>query len=68
MRAFHVLGVLHEAISFIIRESLLRILEDDLLSHFADGPASEAYFGAAGLTDAQIRQRQKARPPQAKSA
>jgi hypothetical protein len=57
--SLNVLGVLHEAISFIIRESLLRILEADLLSQFADGPASEAYFGAAGLTDSQIRQRQK---------
>jgi hypothetical protein len=64
----NLLGVLHEAISFIIRESLLRILEADLLHHFADGPASEAYFGAAGLTDSQIRQRQRALPPQAKGA
>ncbi|HYL83004.1 MAG TPA: hypothetical protein VE263_02120 [Candidatus Angelobacter sp.] len=42
--------VLNEAISFIIRASLLRILEQNLLSHFADGPASELYFGGHGLT------------------
>lgn len=67
--SLNVIGVLHEAISFIIRESLLRILEDDLLNHFANGPASESYFGAAGLTDSQIRQKQKsALTPQPKSA
>jgi hypothetical protein len=41
---------LTEAASRIIRASLLRILEDNLLKHFADGPASEAFFGAQGLT------------------
>jgi hypothetical protein len=40
---------LHEALSFIIRASLLKILEDGLLSHFADGPSSKEYFGAHGL-------------------
>src|SRR5260370_26616958 len=58
-QSLNLLEVLHEAISFIIRESLLRVLEHDLSNHFADGPASEAYFGAAGLTDSQIRQRQR---------
>jgi hypothetical protein len=41
--------VLHEALSFIIRASLLKILEEDLLNHFADGPASQAYFLSHGL-------------------
>lgn len=66
--SLNLLAVLHEAISFIIRESLLRILENDLLNHFADGPASKSYFGAAGLTDSQIRQKQKALAPQPKIA
>jgi hypothetical protein len=43
-------GTLTEAISFIVRQSLLRILKDGLLDKFADGPASEAYFTAHGLT------------------
>jgi hypothetical protein len=42
--------MLTEAASRIIRASLLRILEDNLLKHFADGPASEAFFGAQELT------------------
>jgi hypothetical protein len=49
--------VLIEALSFIIRKSLLRILRDGLLNSFADAGASEAYFGAAGLTNAAIRRR-----------
>jgi hypothetical protein len=46
-----------EALSFIIRKSLLRILRDGLLNSFADAGASEAYFGAAGLTNGAIRRR-----------
>jgi len=42
--------MLTEAASRIIRASLLRILEENLLKHFADGPASEAFFAAQGLT------------------
>jgi hypothetical protein len=52
-------GVLHEALSFIIRASLLRILDDNLLPHFADGPASESYFGGNGLTDPLLRAKLK---------
>ncbi len=36
--------VIHEALSFIVRASLLKILEENLLNHFVDGPASQAYF------------------------
>jgi hypothetical protein len=50
--------VLFEAQSFIIRTSLLRILRDGLLDHFASASASEAYFEANGLTNSQIRARQ----------
>jgi hypothetical protein len=47
--------VLLEAASFIVRTSLLKILRDDLLNHFTDAGPTEAYFGAQGLTNAQIR-------------
>jgi hypothetical protein len=42
--------VLTEAASRIIRASLLRILEENLLKEFSDGQASELYFGGQGLT------------------
>lgn len=45
-----VYAMLFEAQSCIIRTSLLRILRDGLLSHFADASSAEAYFGAQGLT------------------
>jgi len=45
---------LTEGISFIVRQSLLKILRDDLLEKFADGPSSEAYFTANRLTKTQI--------------
>jgi hypothetical protein len=47
--------VLLEAASFIVRTSLLKILRADLLNHFSDAGPAEAYFGAQGLTNAQIR-------------
>jgi len=47
--------VLLEAASFIIRISLLKILRDGLLNHFADATPAEAYFGAQGLTNSAIR-------------
>lgn len=53
--------VLHEAISFIIRASLLRILDERLMNHFANGPASEAYFGAEGLTSPVLRAQMRIR-------
>jgi hypothetical protein len=43
-----------EAASFIIRESLLKILRDGLLDHFADAAPAEVYFGAHGLTNSQL--------------
>ena len=42
--------VLMEACSFIVRHSLLKILREDLLEHFASAASSEAYFGKEGLT------------------
>lgn len=53
----NVFQVLFEAQSFIIRKSLLKILHDELLNHFADAAPAEAYFGGMGLTKAAIRGR-----------
>jgi hypothetical protein len=46
--------VLMEACSFIVRHSLLKILRDELLEHFASADSSEAYFGKEGLTHAVL--------------
>jgi hypothetical protein len=43
-----------KAVSFIVRSSLLRILQDNLLAKFANGPASEGYFAAQRLTRSAI--------------
>lgn len=45
-----VYAVLFEAQSAIIRASLLKILRENLIVHFADAASSETYFGAQGLT------------------
>jgi hypothetical protein len=52
-----VYAILFEAQSFIIRNSLLKILRDGLLSHFADARSAEAYFGTQGLTKDKLRSR-----------
>jgi hypothetical protein len=52
--------VLAEAASFIVRASLLRILRDGLLDHFADAGPAEAYFGAQNLTKSALRAAQRA--------
>jgi len=52
---------LTEAASRIIRASSLRILEDNLLEEFANGPASETYFGSKGLTRSALYARLKAK-------
>ena len=52
--------MLLEATSFVIRHSLLKILRGNLLDKFADAAASDAYFGAQGLTKAMLK---KARIP-----
>jgi hypothetical protein len=54
--------VLTEAASRIIRGSLLRILEDNLLKEFANGPASEAYFGSKGFTRSVLYAKLKTKP------
>jgi hypothetical protein len=42
--------MLTEALSFIVRRSILTILKDGLLNDFADASTSEAYFLSKGLT------------------
>jgi hypothetical protein len=51
--------VLIEALSFVVRKTLLRVLRDNLLNHFENAASSEAYFGAAGLTNTSLRQAQR---------
>jgi len=57
-----ILTILHDGLSFIIRASLLRILKNNLLQHFVDGPTSEMYFGAAELTNSALNKRAKTSP------
>jgi len=52
--------VLFEAVSFIIRTSLVKILREGLLDHFANASAAEAYFDGHDLTNSKIRFRQHA--------
>ncbi len=47
--------VLLEAASFIIRASLVKILRDGLLDHFADAAPAEAFFSAHGLVNSVLR-------------
>ena len=56
--------VLIEAASFIIRASLLKILRDGLLDHFADAEPAEAYFAGQGipLTRSTLRAQRPPRP------
>lgn len=49
--------MLIENISFIIRRSLLKIMKNNLLTHFQDAASSEAYFGRLGLTRTAIGRR-----------
>jgi hypothetical protein len=58
-QAVNLVDVLHEATSFIIRASLLKIIENNLLQYFSDGTASDTYFGSNGLTKPAIRRNLK---------
>jgi hypothetical protein len=53
----NVLSVLYEAMSFIIRNSLLKILRDGLHRHFAGAKESQSYFGAVGLTRKALKKK-----------
>jgi hypothetical protein len=54
------LAVLEEALSFIVRKSLLRILTAGLLNNFANAQAADAYFGQQGLTKSLLKKKLKA--------
>jgi hypothetical protein len=43
-------SVLLEALSFILRKSILRVLKENLLEEFKDSPASRRYWGGFSLT------------------
>lgn len=47
--------VLTETASFIIRNSLLKILRDGLLEHFSDAGPAETYFGSHELTRSALQ-------------
>jgi len=49
--------VLLEAISFIVRMSLLKILREGLTNHFTSASAAEAYFDSNELTNSKIDRR-----------
>jgi hypothetical protein len=53
--------VLLEAVSFIVRSSILKILRGRLLDHFSGGAAAEVFFSAQGLTKTILRQKIAAR-------
>jgi hypothetical protein len=57
------LEVLNEAASFIIRTSLLKILNDQLLPHFTGAESADAFFGANGLTNTALRANQRRNAP-----
>ncbi len=59
----HVVAALSEAESFIIRQSLLKILRDGLTAHFAGAAENEAYFGGQGLTNSELQKKKKAGSP-----
>jgi hypothetical protein len=50
-----------EGLSFIIRSSLIKILEDDLLRHFESGTAANAFFTARKLTLDDLRPKKAAK-------
>ena len=52
--AVPIYAVLSEAQSFIVRNSLLKIVRENLRRHFADSKSAEAYFGAQGLTNDRL--------------
>jgi hypothetical protein len=54
--------VLIEAASFVVRTSLLKILGDGLLDHFADAGPAEAFFGGHGLTRSALNAARRGGP------
>src|ERR1700733_533499 len=58
-RDLNLLDVLVEALSVIIRSTLLRILRDKLLDHFVSDATANAYFTAAKLAPTDIQAKLK---------
>jgi hypothetical protein len=54
--------VLGEALSFIVRRSLLKIVQDGLIAHFTDAPSADAYFTAHVLTKSILKNARKPSP------
>ncbi len=59
--------VLLEAASFIVRTSLLKILREGLLDHFAEAGSAEAYFSRVNLTKSALRVAKRAAAPTAQA-
>jgi hypothetical protein len=51
--------VLGEALSFMVRKSLLRVLREGLLHHFKTATMADAFFSAQGLTKNLLRKKAK---------
>lgn len=51
------IDMLMENISFIVRKSILKVIENNLLIHFQDAASSEAYFDSLQLTKKPIETR-----------
>jgi len=58
----NMIEMLLESQSFIIRRSLLKILRENLLEHFAGAQAAQDYFAAHRLTKADVRAGRPALP------
>jgi hypothetical protein len=53
-QAISSIEVLQESVLFIVRESIMRILEGGLLANFASNAASEAYYSGLGLVRSRL--------------
>ncbi len=51
------IDMLMENVSFVVRQSLLKIMKDNLLVHFRDAASSDAYFDGLQLTRKGIEKR-----------
>ena len=54
--------VMVEAVSFIARRSIIRILTDNLLPHFEKAETADAYFEVQGLTKSLLRKKRRGSP------
>jgi hypothetical protein len=50
-------AVLVEAMSFLVRRSILMIMQNGLVSHFQDDASSEAYFSSRGLIRSALQRK-----------